>query len=61
MKCPKCKGNCTVKDTRPNKNDPAETFRKQLCKNCGNEFFTVEYPIIENNRFKKDYSESTRK
>lgn len=53
MNCPKCKSRVTVKncvDTREN-----EIYRKRVCDQCGHVFYTVEYEVVVNDRFKKEW------
>lgn len=38
MKCPKCKGETRVIDTRHDN----ETMRCRVCKECGHRFYTLE-------------------
>lgn len=43
MKCPKCKADTSVKDSRDHKLDHNETTRRRRrCKKCGHRFSTVE-------------------
>lgn len=51
MKCPKCKADTSVKDSRDHKLDHNETTRRRRrCKKCGHRFSTVEIlwePLIK--------------
>jgi hypothetical protein len=43
MKCPKCKADTSVKDSRDHKLDHNETTRRRRrCKKCGHRFSTIE-------------------
>ncbi len=50
MLCPKCGGNTKVCDTRYETNEN-EVFRRHICKDCSEEFFTVEFSIESNKKF----------
>lgn len=59
MICKKCGDRCTVADVRHSMEED-EIFRKQVCKSCGNVFFTVEYEVIENEKFNEAWKASAR-
>lgn len=52
MKCPKCNSDSLVKCTRHDYKEN-EVFRERKCNVCGERFFTVEFPVEENEDFKK--------
>lgn len=52
MICPKCGGDTRVGDTRYEEKEN-EIFRRRVCKNCSNEFFTVEFGIEVDDKFMK--------
>lgn len=55
MRCPKC--NCSnvpeVKAVDVNWN---EVYRKRKCPNCGHTFFTCEFEVIPNKRFRREWN-----
>lgn len=53
MYCPKCGGKLRVLDNVKNP-DENEIYRKKSCAECEHTFFTVEYEVVENQKF-KDY------
>lgn len=59
MTCPKCKGKLrcigTVMYDKEN-----EIFRKKECENCWEQFYTVEFTVEENDRFKHEWYEAQR-
>lgn len=59
MNCPKCAGKILVIDNVKNP-DENEIYRKKCCRECGLIFFTVEYEVIENQRFKDDWNKYYR-
>ena len=59
MKCPKCNGPLRVLDTVQNDREN-EIYRARKCIECGHTFFTVEYEVIENQRFAEDWAEGHR-
>ncbi len=59
MKCPKCNGSLRVLDTVHNDKEN-ETYRARKCVVCDHTFFTVEYEVIENQRFAEDWAENHR-
>lgn len=46
MECPKCKGPTGVTDSAYNREDE-EYYRKHICKECGNVFYTREEMVYE--------------
>lgn len=50
MLCPNCKNATKVCDTRFDEKEN-EVFRRHACKECGTEFFTVEFAVENNNKF----------
>lgn len=54
MLCNHCKSNTVVIDGVDNK-DTDETYRLRVCPRCGRSYYTVEFPIEVNDRFKKDW------
>ena len=53
MKCPKCDGNIrTIASCNVNWN---EVYRKKECQVCGHRFYTAEFEVTENPRFKKEW------
>ena len=50
MLCPKCGYDTKVCDTRYDKKEN-EVFRRHVCKECGHEFFTVEFEVDMNEKF----------
>ena len=50
MLCPKCGGVTKVCDTRYEDKEN-EIFRRRACKQCANEFFTVEFDVETNAKF----------
>ena len=51
MNCPKCDGKTRVTDTVRNMPEH-ETYRKRLCLECGNKFYSVEFETEATSRFK---------
>ena len=54
MLCKYCKRNTIVTDGVDNR-DTDETYRLRVCTRCGHEFYTVEFPVEVDARFKKDW------
>jgi transcriptional regulator NrdR family protein len=50
MTCPVCGGKNHVVDTRQ---DIDAVYRKRICKECGHEFFTVEFETESTDEFKR--------
>lgn len=59
MTCPKCKGKVVSIDSSINNTDN-EVYRKKKCRDCGETFYTVEFEVIENDRFKKAWNANHR-
>ena len=59
MKCPKCGGRTKVIDTRYPSAD--ETLRRRDCVVCEYIFFTIEYEINDDPRFRKCWKKCSRK
>lgn len=66
MLCPECIKNrsnrvhkITVLDTVHNDKEN-EIYRKRQCRNCGYEFYTVEYEVEVNERFLNDWTKNHR-
>ena len=55
MRCSWCKGKTKPIDTVHNPLEN-ETYRKHKCLDCGHIFYTVEYELIPNKRFRKDWT-----
>lgn len=60
MLCPICAGKVRVVDNVKNPFEN-ETYRKKVCMDCNHEFFTVEYEVVVNKRFKEDWDEHYRR
>lgn len=60
MLCPKCGARCTVLETRPSVVACDETYRKLSCNECAHDFYTVEFPVLENEAFMSAYKQSAR-
>lgn len=56
MICPICGKKQKAVDIVPNRIEN-EVYRKYMCVNCNNTFFTTEFEVIENERFKEVYGE----
>jgi transcriptional regulator NrdR family protein len=54
MTCPKCKGKTQVYDTVHVSWN--ETYRARKCLDCGHVFFTAEFEVEPNKRFKKEWN-----
>lgn len=54
MLCKFCKSNTIVVDGVDNR-DTDETYRLRVCPRCGRSFYTVEFPVEVNDRFKRDW------
>lgn len=54
MLCTKCNKTVHVYNTRNNFKDN-EVYRRYVCKNCGINFFTVEYEVFVNDSYIKQY------
>lgn len=54
MVCPKCKGKVTV--TNVVNVSWNEIYRSKKCLNCGHVFFTAEFEVEPNKRFKKEWN-----
>ena len=53
MKCPKCQSSIeTIATVNVTWN---EIYRKKKCHACGNIFYTAEFEVAENPRFKKEW------
>lgn len=50
MLCPKCKNATAVCDTRFDDKEN-EIFRRRVCKECGHDFYTVEFDIEATEKF----------
>jgi transcriptional regulator NrdR family protein len=59
MICPECGGKSNIVD-QVNVPD-GDVYRRHKCKVCGVVFHTVEYPIIENDKFKNEWKKHYRK
>ena len=59
MLCPKCGGKThicdNVSDTETNEN-----YRQRVCKECGHKFYTVEFEVEGDDRFKKSWWKNHR-
>lgn len=60
MLCKYCKTNTIVIDGVDNR-DSDETYRLRVCPRCGRSYYTVEFPIDVNERFKKDWADHHKK
>lgn len=61
MKCPKCGGKSTVKDTLHTEEN--ETYRRIKCsdESCGYIFYTVEYEVEDSDALRKELFKCDRK
>lgn len=59
MMCPNCAGKVRVLDNVKNPTEN-EIYRRKTCTECGYTFFTVEYEVVVNKRFKDDWSANYR-
>ena len=50
MLCPKCKSATAVCDTRFDVKEN-EVFRRRICKECGHDFYTIEFDVEANDKF----------
>jgi len=57
MKCPKCGHEAKALETVHNHKEN-ETYRAKKCVNCGHIIYTVEYEVIQNQRFAEDWAEA---
>lgn len=55
MLCKFCKSNTIVIDGVDNR-DTDETYRQRVCTKCGRAFYTVEFPVEVDKRFKNDWA-----
>lgn len=60
MVCPRCGGRVGVTDVVNNEKEN-ETYRRKRCASCHKEFFTVEFEVIENERFRREWIDWRRK
>lgn len=61
MICPNCNSRLTVVDTRPNYQDKPEVYRKMICKNCGEWYFSEEkIKSMSNREFYNKWENSER-
>lgn len=51
MRCPNCKGEIPVRDTRFDF-DENEAYRYRKCKVCGAKVYTVEFEVEHDKKFK---------
>ena len=58
MKCVKCGGPAHVVDVR---HDGDETYRKSICNVCGNETYSIEYPVEKDKQFERTWKSISRK
>ena len=59
--CPNCKGRLTVLDTRPNYQDKSEVYRKMVCKQCGEWYYSEErLRSLSDKEFAKKWEKSDR-
>lgn len=59
MYCPNCGGKLRVLDNVKNP-DENEIYRKKSCTACGHVFHTVEYEVVENQKFKDEWNKYYR-
>lgn len=59
MKCPNCEGDVKVIDTVKN-TDTNEIYRKRKCSVCGHVFFSIEFEVEQDERFKQEWLEHYR-
>lgn len=59
MVCPKCNGDVKAIDNVDNPKEN-EIYRARKCINCGHIFYTVEYEVIQNQRFAVDWAANHR-
>lgn len=55
MKCPNCNSEDTVKVVDSLSTDENEIYRKRKCTKCGHKFFTCEFEVEVNKRFKSEW------
>lgn len=60
MTCPKCNGDLKTIDNVVNPSEN-EIYRAKKCINCGHILYTVEYEVIQNQRFAVDWAANHRK
>lgn len=58
--CPKCGGGTIVTDTVWNEQEQ-ERYRRRKCTKCNHVFFTVEFEIVDNDRFRRDWNKCHRR
>lgn len=59
MKCPKCNNEARAIDTVHNIEEN-ETYRAKKCVKCGHVIYTVEYEVIQNQRFAEEWADAHR-
>ena len=59
MHCPKCGGKIRVRDVVHN-NSNNETYRLKRCDVCENEFYTVEFELVQQNGFENIWRRNYR-
>ena len=59
MICPKCGCEARAIDTVHNHQEN-ETYRAKKCVKCGHIIYTVEYEVIQNQRFAEDWADAHR-
>lgn len=55
MTCPKCNNQTTI--TNVVHVPYNETYRSRKCRNCGHVFYTAEFEVEANKRFKKEWNQ----
>ena len=62
MFCPKCHSKTRVPNTRHNIEEN-ETYRRHICtnKDCNNVFYTIEFEVIADKNFKKQYNAASKR
>ena len=60
MLCKFCKSNTIVIDGVDNP-EHEETYRCRVCTKCGKVFYTVEFPVVVNKQFKREWHSHDKK
>lgn len=60
MKCPKCGSEKVPVKDNVNNNTYNEVYRRRACANCGHNFYTVEFEVEANKRFKDEWKQHSR-
>lgn len=57
--CPKCGGATAVVDTVGNSQD-GEIYRRRRCVDCKHTLYTIEFEVIDNERFRREWTKLHR-